>query len=69
MTLTFAVPSESSLPLYPVEEPAAAGFVAGRPAAEAAWLAAAGFAGKPGQVVVLPGPDGRPAGAVLSNGR
>ena len=68
MTLTFADPSEASLPLYPVDEAAAADFAAARPPAQAAWLKAAGFTGRLGQLVVLPGPEGRPAGAVLGLG-
>lgn len=33
--------------------------------ASAAWLAGVGFTGKPQQIVLVPGPDGPPAGAVL----
>ena len=68
MSLTFADPADPSRPIHLVSETEAEAFVAARPPAEAAWLAAAGFAGKAGQIVVLPGSDGHPVAAVFGTG-
>jgi len=68
MSLTFADSAAPSLPLHIVEAAEADDFIAARPAPEAAWLKAAGFSGRLGQLVVLPGADGAPAGAVFGHG-
>jgi len=68
MSLTFADPADPSRPIHLVSETDAVAFVAARPPAEAAWLAAAGFAGTAGQLVVLPGADGSPVAAVFGTG-
>ena len=68
MRFSFAPDDAVSRPLYLVEAADAAAFVAGRSTAEAAWLSAAGFSGRLGQVVVVPGPDGAPVAAVLGMG-
>jgi hypothetical protein len=54
MRFAFAPDDADSRPLYLIEAADAAAFVAARSAAEAAWLGAAGFAGRLGQIVVLP---------------
>ncbi len=68
MPLTFAPDTDDALPLYLVEADAAEGWIAGRSAAEQAWLTAQGFAGALGSALVLPGPDGRPSAAVAGMG-
>jgi len=64
----FAAPDAPSLPLHVVEEAVLAEWRAARPPAEAEWLNATGFAAGLGEVVLLPGPDGRVAGAVAGYG-
>ena len=54
--------SEGGLPIRP-----AAG-TGELPGPAAAWAAASDFAGKPGQVLVVPGPDGAPVEAWLGRG-
>ncbi len=68
MRFSFAPEDADSRPLYLIEAADAAAFVAGRSTAEAAWLTVAGFAGRLGQVVVLPGSDGAPVAAALGMG-
>jgi leucyl aminopeptidase len=68
MTFAFADPAAATLPLHLVSEDAAETFLAGRAAAERAWLKAAGFTGGLGQLVVLPGPEGAPVGAAFGSG-
>ncbi|TCO73348.1 leucyl aminopeptidase family protein [Rhodovulum euryhalinum] len=64
----FAAPDAPSLPLHVVEEEAFADWRATRPAAEAAWLTATGFAAGLGEVALLPGTDGALAGAAAGLG-
>lgn len=66
--LAFADPGAAATPLHLVDADAAAAFVAAQHPAGAAWLTAAGFAGRPGQLCVLPGADGRPVAAALGMG-
>ncbi|MCW3780690.1 leucyl aminopeptidase family protein [Defluviimonas salinarum] len=68
MPFSFADPAAASRPLHLVEAAEAAAFVAGRSDAERAWLDALGFTGALGQIYVLPGLDGAPAGAVFGWG-
>ena len=68
MPFAFADPSEAARPLHLVPQDVAPAFAEARPPAERAWLAACGFAGKLGQLCLLPGPDGAPAGAALGLG-
>jgi leucyl aminopeptidase len=56
-----------ALPLHTVRPAAMEAFFAGLPEAQAAWLRATGFAAKPGELRLLPGPDGL-SGAVLGLG-
>jgi leucyl aminopeptidase len=51
-----------------VAEADAAAFLSGLPEAQRAWVTAVGFTGSLGQVVVLPGADGAPAGALMGFG-
>ncbi|MBC7143075.1 MAG: leucyl aminopeptidase family protein, partial [Rhodobacteraceae bacterium] len=68
MTFSFADAAETTRPLYLIEAEGAEAFLAGRPAAERTWLTASGFAGKLGQLCLLPGADGAPAGAAFGLG-
>ncbi|MBN2907672.1 MAG: leucyl aminopeptidase family protein [Rhodobacteraceae bacterium] len=64
----FAAPAEPSLPLYVVSEDALGAWLDSRPAPQAAWLRATGFAATLGEGQPLPGPDGTLAGAVVGYG-
>ncbi|WP_343080601.1 leucyl aminopeptidase family protein [Ostreiculturibacter nitratireducens] len=68
MPLAFAAADAKSLPLYLVEEDKAGAFVAKRRAAQKPWLEAQRFTGALGQLCVLPGAGGRPAGAAFGLG-
>jgi len=57
----------SALPIWPIGQADAEAFLAGRSAAEAAFLTTAGFRFKSGEIGLLPGQDGL-AGAVLGLG-
>ncbi|WP_126976438.1 leucyl aminopeptidase family protein [Frigidibacter oleivorans] len=64
----FADPAAPALPLHVVEQARLGEWRAGLPAAQAAWAEAARFAGKLGELLLLPGADGRPAGAAVGWG-
>ncbi|BAQ71056.1 leucyl aminopeptidase [Rhodovulum sulfidophilum] len=64
----FADPAAPSRPLFVVDEAAFETWRSGRPAAEAAWLEATGFAAGLAELQLLPGPDGSVAGAVAGHG-
>ncbi len=64
----FADPAAPSLPLFLVEDSAAADFIAGRDAVGRGWLTTSAFTGALGQLVVLPGADGSPNGAAFGLG-
>ncbi|MFZ1725565.1 MAG: leucyl aminopeptidase family protein [Albidovulum sp.] len=68
MPFAFSDASVRSLPVFLVEEKDAAAFVAARSLSEKNWLNAAGFSGALKQICVLPGPDGKPIGAVVGYG-
>lgn len=68
MPFAFADESAASRPLHLVPQETAQAFCEGRPPAERSWLAAAGFTGRLGQLCLLPGPDGAPAGAAFGLG-
>ncbi|MEI4472699.1 leucyl aminopeptidase family protein [Frigidibacter sp. MR17.24] len=68
MRFAFAAPTAAALPLHIVSPADLAAFRADQPAPVAAWLETAGFAAGPGECCLLPGPDGRPAGAVAGLG-
>ncbi|MCT8330841.1 leucyl aminopeptidase family protein [Albidovulum sediminis] len=68
MTSILAEPGASALPLHLVEEGGLPGLAGSLTDSQSAWAAATGFTGAPGQVCVLPGEDGRPAGALFGMG-
>ncbi len=68
MRFSFAPDDADSRPLYLIDAARAAEFAASRSPSEAAWLNAAGFAGRLGQFALLPGQDGVPSAAVLGMG-
>ncbi|MFD1914043.1 leucyl aminopeptidase family protein [Halodurantibacterium flavum] len=68
MSLAFAPAGAAALPLYIVDADGLADWLSDRPAAEQAWIKGAGFEAKLGEVCLLPGADGAPAGAVLGRG-
>lgn len=64
----FADPGADAAPLYLVKAEAAAAFITTQTPAVAAWLTSPGFAGRPGQLCVIPGADGRPVAAAFGMG-
>lgn len=68
MTLAFAPAGSPALALRLVEPQAVDATLAALPAPQRAWAAASGFTGGLGQLCVLPGPDGAPAGALFGWG-
>ncbi|MFN3936357.1 MAG: leucyl aminopeptidase family protein [Gemmobacter sp.] len=68
MPPAFADPAEASLPLHVVRVEALDAFRAGLDPVARAWVCASGWKAGSGEVVVLPGPDGRPAGAAVGLG-
>ncbi|OIQ31420.1 MAG: leucyl aminopeptidase [Alphaproteobacteria bacterium MedPE-SWcel] len=68
MQPNFAVPTEASLPLHLVEEAECLNWLDTQTPQIASWARAMGFTGSWGQVLVLPGPDGTPTGALIGTG-
>ena len=68
MTLTFASPSDDALPLHVVDKAGLEVALEGLPPVARAWAEAQGFKAGLGEVVVLPGADGAPAGAMVGYG-
>ncbi len=66
--LTFAAPNADALPLYALQKDQLDAWLDGPGSAHAGWLAASGFKAGAGSVVLLPGPDGSPVGAVAGLG-
>jgi leucyl aminopeptidase len=66
--LAFAPADAPALPLHVLRAEDAPGWLAAQPAPVQAWLAAQGWKGATGDPVVLPGPDGAVAGAVIGLG-
>ncbi|MFC3613267.1 leucyl aminopeptidase family protein [Lutimaribacter marinistellae] len=58
MPLSFADPSEPSLPLHVIEQDALEDWQAGQSDLVRSWIAANGFAAKLGQVLMIPGQSG-----------
>ncbi len=56
--------AEGALPLWLLTESKFRAWIKVQPRSVAAWLEAGGFKLKPGRVAVVPGPDGRLAGAI-----
>src|SRR5690349_16555615 len=65
MSLPFVDRSSSSLPLQFVGQSTWGAWLKALSAARRAWVESLGMAGSPGDVVVLPGDDGKASGAVL----
>ena len=65
MSLPFVDRSSSSLPLQFVSQSKWRGWLKEQSAAERGWIESLGIAGTPGDLVALPGRDGKAAGAVL----
>lgn len=68
MTLSFAKPSPSSLPLYLLTAETCEQGLKDLSAQTAAWAQANGFTGAAGAVLPLPGPDGALSGALIGLG-
>jgi leucyl aminopeptidase len=70
MSLSFAPASDAktALPLHIVPAKGAKIWLSRQPAPHAAWATAQGFSGKLGQLILLPGADGTPEGAVFGWG-
>ncbi len=66
--LTFAAPTPDALPLYALEKEQLETWLDGPGSAHAGWLTASGFKAGAGSVVLLPGADGAPVGAVAGLG-
>ena len=65
MSLPFVDRSSSSLPLQFVSQSKWGGWLKEQSAARRGWIDSLGIAGAPGDLVALPGQDGKAAGAVL----
>jgi leucyl aminopeptidase len=65
MSLPFVDRSSSSLPLQFVSQSKWGGWLKAQSAARRGWIESLGIAGAPGDLVTLPGSDGKAAGAVL----
>ncbi len=68
MTLSFASPSDPSLPLHVIAQPDLDDWLASQPDHVSNWVQASGFTGALGQVALIPGPDGTPQFAVAGYG-
>ena len=68
MTLSFAPPSDPSLPLFVLEQSELAGWLADQPDHVQVWVAANGFAAALGQVLLVPAPGGTPKSALAGYG-
>ena len=66
--MRFAVSGEAAKPLHVVPADAVAVVLDGLPEAQGAWANAQGFAGKLGELCLLPAPDGTVAGALVGFG-
>ncbi|CUK08805.1 Cytosol aminopeptidase [Ruegeria denitrificans] len=69
MTLSFASPSDLSLPLHVIAQTDLDGWLNNHPDRVATWIKASGFTGALGQVALIPGPDGAPYFAVAGYGK
>lgn len=68
MSLAFADPTDAVIPLHICTPGMAAKRLSELPAAQAGWAKAHGFAGELGQMVTLPGPDGKVSAALVGWG-
>ncbi|MES0825609.1 leucyl aminopeptidase family protein [Ruegeria sp. SCP11] len=69
MTLSFASPSDPSLPLHVIAQPDLDVWLADQSETVANWIGASGFTGALGQVALIPGRDGAPDFAVAGYGK
>ncbi|WP_170468338.1 leucyl aminopeptidase family protein [Ruegeria arenilitoris] len=69
MTLSFAPPSEPSLPLHVIAQPDLDDWLKDQPEQIAQWVEASGFTGAMGKVLLIPGPDGAPQLALAGYGK
>jgi leucyl aminopeptidase len=68
MTLSFASPSEPSLPLHVIAQPDLDGWLTGQPDHVSNWVQACGFTGALGQIALIPGSDDTPDFAIAGYG-
>ena len=68
MPLTFAAPTEAAIPLATLDKSDLGAMTAGLSPRDAAWAEASGFTAGLGEVLLLPGDDGRPARAYVGLG-
>ncbi|MCA0929740.1 leucyl aminopeptidase family protein [Ruegeria profundi] len=69
MTLSFASPSDPTLPLYVIAQPDLDDWLNDQPQSLTNWLKSCDFTGRLGQVALVPGPDGTPSFAVAGYGK
>lgn len=69
MTLSFASPTDPSLPLHVIAQPDLDEWLAGQPDRVSNWTQVSGFTGVLGQVALIPGSDGAPEFAVAGYGK
>ncbi|MFY2824237.1 leucyl aminopeptidase family protein [Ruegeria sp. MALMAid1280] len=69
MTLSFASPSDPSLPLHVIAQPDLDDWLTGLPDHVSNWVQASDFTGALGQVALIPGPEGTPQFAVAGYGK
>ncbi|SHE29600.1 leucyl aminopeptidase [Ruegeria intermedia] len=68
MTLTFASPDQPAIALHVIDQDARDGWLEAQPPQVQAWVAANGFTGALGQVLLIPGADGAPDRALAGYG-
>ena len=68
MPLTFAQSDDAALPIHFLSPDELGGWLGEQPELVRHWVEASGFKAARGKVLVLPGSDGRPAGAVVGRG-
>jgi len=68
MTLTFAEQTSDTIPLHVIDKATLATFTSDLDPAAQAWVTANGFSATLGSTLVIPGPDGTPAMALVGNG-
>ncbi|CAD0184468.1 Cytosol aminopeptidase [Ruegeria sp. THAF57] len=69
MTLTFALPSDNSVPLHVIAQPDLEDWVKDQPDAVQNWVTNNGFTGAMGQTLLLPGTDDAPLCALAGYGK
>ena len=68
MTLSFASPSEPSVPLHVISQPDLDNWLQDQPSHIASWVEANGFTGAMGQALLIPQSDGAPEMALAGYG-